>query len=199
MLRVPLLLLALTGARRLLFSSFILEANKSFRIFNITKMAANISQRAVFNRQNWVFKGFFRNTILRSKSNYETQRTGSNNNGLILYNRTGQITGAIGTWGGLKMAGMEKNCNIDKWYQKSWFEILERYPTKRQEHIRKGWWSIVARIETVYCNMVKNIQSDTIRSFRSHIREIFHVVTHKRVALGKMFKFVSINRTNPHW
>lgn len=93
------------------------------------------------------------------------------------------------------MAGMEKNCNIDKWYQKSWFEILERYPTKRQEHIRKGWWSIVARIETDYCNMVKNIRSDTIRSFRSHIREIFHVVTHKRVAWGKMFKFVRINQS----
>lgn len=43
--------LALTGVRHLLFTSSILAANLSLRIFNITKMAAKRLQRAMHNVQ----------------------------------------------------------------------------------------------------------------------------------------------------
>ena len=58
MLRAPLLIfLVFTGARvALLLKSSVLAANKTLRIFNITKMAAKTSQRAMFNRQYRVFK-----------------------------------------------------------------------------------------------------------------------------------------------
>ena len=50
-------LLVFTAARRqLLLKSSILVANKSLRIFNITKMAAKRSQCAILNGQYWVFK-----------------------------------------------------------------------------------------------------------------------------------------------
>ena len=44
MLRATVVVLVFTGARRLLFTSSILVANKSLTIFNITKMAAKRSQ-----------------------------------------------------------------------------------------------------------------------------------------------------------
>ena len=47
--------LVFTGEGRLLFTSSFLAANKSLRIFNITKMAAKRLQCAMLNRQYWVF------------------------------------------------------------------------------------------------------------------------------------------------
>ena len=56
MLCAPVVVLVFTGARRpLLLESSILAANKSLRIFNITKMAAKRSQRAMLNGQYRVF------------------------------------------------------------------------------------------------------------------------------------------------
>ena len=57
MLCAPVVVLVFTGAMRpLLLESSILAANKSLRIFNITKMAAKRSQRAMLNGQYRVFK-----------------------------------------------------------------------------------------------------------------------------------------------
>ena len=51
------IVLVFMGARRLLFSSSILAANKRIlRISNITKIAAKRSQHVVLNGQHWVFK-----------------------------------------------------------------------------------------------------------------------------------------------
>ena len=49
--RAPVVLLVFTGARHPLLNSSILAANKSLRIFSITKMAAKRSQRAMPNGQ----------------------------------------------------------------------------------------------------------------------------------------------------
>ena len=59
MLCVPLVVvLVFTGARHpLLLKSSIMATNNSLRIFNITKMAAKRSQRAMLNGQYRVFKG----------------------------------------------------------------------------------------------------------------------------------------------
>lgn len=56
MLRASVDVMIFMGARRVLFSSSILAANKSLRIFSITKMAATRSQCAMLNGQYWVFK-----------------------------------------------------------------------------------------------------------------------------------------------
>ena len=53
--RASVVVLVFTEARREVFTSFILAANKSFRIFKTTKVAAKISQRAMLNGRYWVF------------------------------------------------------------------------------------------------------------------------------------------------
>ena len=54
-LRASVVILGFTKARRLLFTSSILAADKSLRIFNGTEMAAKRSQRAMLNGQYRVF------------------------------------------------------------------------------------------------------------------------------------------------
>ena len=54
-LRTFVVVLVFTGARHQLFTSPILVANKSLRIFNIPKMATERSQRAMLKGQYWVF------------------------------------------------------------------------------------------------------------------------------------------------
>ena len=59
--RASVVVLVFTGAKRpLFFKSSILATNRSLRTFNIAKIAAKRSQRAMLNGQYWVFNDSFR-------------------------------------------------------------------------------------------------------------------------------------------